>query len=260
MALIPNPQSEILREPNLLIPAKKPTGPVKVNTDHSIAKSCSAFFCPTPKDVSDLITGQTPNAMIGTWGVCNEGVGWRTSADGHLLKYPYNSNYSINGDFTLMWRGYIYDAVSGAMGFMGNRSGAYDNGDWDLYSSGSSSSSEIVFRIKGGGTLYTIFNTNATWPSIHPSLYTIIVTQQNSGTWKVYIQAGLTTIYIETDTDAGTFPFTSLSQDLIINERSDNLTDATDAIFLCGGIWQRALVDEEVFTMRYDPYQLLISA
>lgn len=37
MALIVNPRSELIREPNLLIPGKKPNGPVKVDREHPFA-------------------------------------------------------------------------------------------------------------------------------------------------------------------------------------------------------------------------------
>lgn len=41
MALYPNPQSELMREPNLLIPGKKPVGNVKIDSSNPLARGCS---------------------------------------------------------------------------------------------------------------------------------------------------------------------------------------------------------------------------
>jgi len=42
MPILPNPQSELLREPNLLIPGKKPVGAVKIDWEHPLT---NGMFC-----------------------------------------------------------------------------------------------------------------------------------------------------------------------------------------------------------------------
>ena len=61
MALIPNPNSELLREPNLLIPGKKPIGPVKIDWGHPLAPNCVAAY--------------TFNSQVN---IVNNGVEWYT--------------------------------------------------------------------------------------------------------------------------------------------------------------------------------------
>lgn len=257
---IPNVRSEFLREPNLLIPGKKPVGLVKINWTHSFSKDCSAFFCPTPQNRSDLVSGNQPDVWAGAgWEAIQQEFGWRTSADGHYMQYPYVPGYSLNGDFTLLWRGYIYGEVGGSMGFLSNRVDATATGVWYLSSSGSAGSDEAFFVLRN--TDFTeVLKTDNSWPSVHPELYTLVVTQKNSGaSWKMYNQYGFE-LYTETDTETTQFPFTSLENPLIINELSAAGTSSIDAIFMCGGIFQRAFSDDEVMSLINDPYQLLISA
>jgi len=44
MAIVVNPQSELIREPNLLVPGKKPIGPVKIDWSHPLAKGLVAAY------------------------------------------------------------------------------------------------------------------------------------------------------------------------------------------------------------------------
>jgi hypothetical protein len=44
MALYPNPSSELIREPNLLIPGKKPVGAVKIDWSNALAKDLLSFY------------------------------------------------------------------------------------------------------------------------------------------------------------------------------------------------------------------------
>ena len=250
----------MLREPNLLVPGKKPVGPVKIDWGHSITLDMAASWVPLPSNGAiDLVNNNMPASLIGDgWQAPNGDIGWRTSTDGDELRYSYVKNYSMGGDFTLYWRGYIYGEVAGSMCFMGNLNGAFNPGEWGLISRGDSSLDEILFTIRGDGNTSVIFDTASTWPAIQPGLYTIVVTQKNSGTWKLWNKypGGL---YTETDSDATYLPYTALTQDLVINDRG-NGTDTIDAVYLSGGIWNRALSDDEVNSLIYDPYQFLIPA
>jgi len=260
MAKIPNPQSELLREPNLLIPGKKPVGSVKIDWSHPLAKGWSAFFCPLPHNKSDLVNGNQPEFWSGAgWQTCSEGIGWRKDTDGQLQQYPYVPGYSIDGDFTLMWRGYLYGEIAGLMGFMGQRSGGLSAGEWSWYSNGDASNDEVVF-LHHTTSSSTVFSTLNTWPAVHPELYTLFVTQSNGGnSWKLYVKYG-SSLYTETDTETSEMPFTTVQAPLILNDITIGATNGVDAIYLCGGICQRALSDNEVLSMIADPYQFLIPA
>lgn len=57
-----NPYSEFLREPNLLIPQKRPIGQIKINRTHPLARNL--MLCCVPNRVNrgvDLISGKVPS-------------------------------------------------------------------------------------------------------------------------------------------------------------------------------------------------------
>ena len=45
--MIANPRSELLREPNLLVPGKKPVGPVKIDWNHPLARGLIEYILAT---------------------------------------------------------------------------------------------------------------------------------------------------------------------------------------------------------------------
>ena len=255
-------EEALLREPNLWVPGKKPVGPVKIDSASSMARDISAYFVTLPiNGAVDIVNGNMPSVIAGAgWESCSEGLGWRTSADGHYIQYPYIPAYGLPTDFTIFWRGYIYGEVAASMGFMGSRSGPLSNGEWGFYSNGDATIDELQFLIKdNNGTNF--FLPDSTWPAVHPELYSIVMTMDTATpTATSYVQYGRNK---RTGTEGGTgvpFPFTSNGSDLFLNELSDAFTSGIDAILLSAGIWNRKLSEHEAWALNNDPYQFLIPA
>lgn len=255
-------EESLLREPNLWVPGKKPVGPVKIDSTSSMARDISAYFVPLPiNGAVDIVNGNMPSVIAGAgWESCSEGLGWRTSADGHYIQYPYIPAYGLPTDFTLFWRGYIYGEVAGFMGFMSSRAGAIGDGEWNLYSLGDASNDELQFQIRDNSASETYLPFNV-WPAVHPELYSIVVTMDTAtAICTSYIQYGRNKV-TGTETGAGVpFPFTSFGADLILNEMSNAFTSGIDAILLSAGIWNRKLSEHEAWALNNDPYQFLIPA
>jgi len=57
MAIVWNPRSELIREPNLLVPGKKPIGPVKINWSHPDTKGLIASILCGDGPPRELVTG-----------------------------------------------------------------------------------------------------------------------------------------------------------------------------------------------------------
>ena len=58
MAIVINPASEFLREPNLLVPGKKPLGSVKVDFSNSLSKSVLAVWLVSALGpIRDIVSG-----------------------------------------------------------------------------------------------------------------------------------------------------------------------------------------------------------
>jgi hypothetical protein len=58
MALLVHPQSELIREPRLLVPRQQPLGPVKVNWAHPLTSRLAAYFHFTSQGAVDLVSNQ----------------------------------------------------------------------------------------------------------------------------------------------------------------------------------------------------------
>jgi len=109
MALIVNSRSELIREPNLLIPGKKPVGAVKVDTEHSIGKMVEiAFLGNAPVDIArgKVLTPYSMSfATVGDKGVCANFSGSGS--------YIGDLDYILNVDspWSVMWLEYL-DSVA----------------------------------------------------------------------------------------------------------------------------------------------------
>ena len=71
--MLANAGSELLREPNLVVPYKKPTGPIKINSNHPLSHGLQNLYCPIRTATEPcLITGSrlaTPSTAVGVYGV-----------------------------------------------------------------------------------------------------------------------------------------------------------------------------------------------
>ena len=153
-----NPQSELLREPNLLIPGKKPVGAVRVDQSHELGRKCTGCWLfdgtfidkTTGKKINNLCGSKTLPAII-IDGV--EGGVADIDNGGDTASIPISELYS-GGPYTIAIRANPNEkaGISHMVGVDGNSS----NGEkllrvyW-----GSDGLMDAVFAIVGGGTSIT---------------------------------------------------------------------------------------------------------
>jgi len=87
MAMVPNISSELLREPNLLVPGKRPTGSFKLDVTHPLAPNLVCAV-PTPHRQAELITGVLPT-MSGQAFISHRGIETPDTAWGDIFSYEY---------------------------------------------------------------------------------------------------------------------------------------------------------------------------
>ena len=243
----------MLREPNLLVPGKKPVGPVKIDWSHSLANGLNAYFILNSNQPQDLVTGQT--------GTLNSGASYAPKSNGMTLdiryfqadslSFPYHPNYNIaNLDgFTFLEN--VYQPT---------------NRIANLYIFAPSGSSPTVdgtnlqqilstkymrWQYKEGTTTKYVQSTVPIWPT-DINIDVFYGLRWINGTGYKYWVNNVTDIPITTD-QIGSFdtsePF-----------RIGNISST----FECGhywlGLWKRSLTDAEVLSIKSDPYQFLIPA
>jgi len=113
MALIPNPNSEFLREPNLLIPGKKPVGSVKIDWGNPLAPRdlCLLFRSSVEELVhGDVLTTGNQLNLISNQIQSGEQV---TYFDGNnntpYYTLPHPVDHHVAGDiWSITWRGWKF--------------------------------------------------------------------------------------------------------------------------------------------------------
>ena len=94
MPNIPNPQSEFLREPNLLIPGKKPVGSVKIDWENPITRGLIGWYIFNEIGSQSIVNIARPGVATGTRGGTTT---WHTNANGPILDFGgWNTNAQVD--------------------------------------------------------------------------------------------------------------------------------------------------------------------
>jgi hypothetical protein len=121
MGVLVHPQSELIREPRLLVPGRKPIGPVKINQSHALSdklKNCYGFAGQYAGFGIDIASNK-PTGVYAAFGTITE----KTSELGKCIESPNGSaiglvpNESWAGPCTLLLHAKWYDEDSNWPGY-----------------------------------------------------------------------------------------------------------------------------------------------
>lgn len=261
MGVIVQPSSELLRAPELLLPMRKPIGPVKVDYSNPIAQGIYAYFMVT--ESSGLTVHD--NLISGTEGDLSFGI-----TDASFVQDPDDrplrnnviqlaNGKTVSFNSTLLA---LFDRLSvprGSVSFWFRRTFLDSVSGWPT-----------PFRIDGSTTQVQFFwhNTNNNWTfniyggaknNIPATAFTRDVWTNGIITWdtdtdegKAYANGEL----LLTESSATTTPTTLTKIELNNTANDETEGEFTDIIFWGG----KVLSDVEVLSLYHDPYQFLIPA
>jgi len=249
MAQIPNPNSELLREPNLLIPGKKPVGAVKLDRNHRYAPN---LFCISPNTSTpqELLTATMP-VLTGDAHISHRGI--ETPDAGYDDKCLYTMPFTLNPLSGTFMTGFVNTAAS--LGWASRLWEMVGTGLNNWGDGGSASTCQVVYLAQGSGSMSL---TDSYWTD---GLYHVSTTRI------IYRQAGSpdhydTSAYIDDNNQVvtwlpgdGNFDKTGI---YIRSNAAANSSPVGYTAFMYG--WDYTLSVDAVNDIRRDPYQFLIIA
>ena len=256
----------MLREPNLLIPGKKPVGPVKIDWDHPIAQGLVVFSLFNERKRSgsllNLADETNPGVISGTAAAVNP---YQESLFGVRLKfhpsgltgidelfYEKDNVIANTDDLTMISKG-IVDSISGDQASFGWRGLGGDS-----------------FRLlQSGSTTFTATYIDSSPVAGHnASITTATVSQGSTVTacgrkkgnlLRVFHRLEEGNINTSSDTTGGSGNMRDDGNGNHITPSNSSNSKGNNAIYYFSA-WNRGLSDAEVRSFMIDPYQILIPA
>ena len=251
MAKIPNPYSELFREPNLLTPGKKPVGSVKIDWGHPLTKNLKSFMLCSQHQPEDLVDSSLSSAAVGSWGVEGGNQGWQTDeSQTEYINWPGGGNWDLTGrtEWAMLWCGYFRATPSTLNVLLSNRVSSLSNGEWSFYVT---SNRQVVLLYRQANANTTIQTAVNILPA-GASFISAIVTQKNSGTWRIGANGSETDVSNTTN-----MPWTTFL-DQAISVGASYSANGIGGVSYCAAMWHRNLLAEETESLYRDPYQFLI--
>jgi len=246
---IPNPRSLYYREPNLLIPGKKPVGPVKIDWDHPTTRDLKILHYVQGLQARDLVKDIFPKDYDGTWTVDSEGYSLTVSGNGGGLEYADLEDARLGGTaFTIWWRG-IPTETNNNDAFIGRRN-SFSDGYWAV---ATSASQTVKFFCHNGSPSDVTFGGLSAY-SLNEKL-SLYITCDGVQEFKRIINYTKST-----DTDSGAIPSGNNTHDFNINTLQYGGNNELNGVNYIAGIWHRELSDAECYSLTDDPYQFIIPA
>ena len=256
MVLIPdlvhiaNINSELLREPNLLIPGKKPIGPVKIDWEHPLTSGL--VFCDLFR--SELVNGLVPTTDANTstkvlpeHGMSNYFPGDNTD---EAVRYDYTKVPTFDNVTITMIMSNDYTSDESLPAWLTLFDGTDDNTRFI----------RILYRADTKQYRFRLFTSAATnldiLPGSFPANRVIILT---------FVYDGVNMRIYQDGTDKGniakTGSITAANSDWILG--SDYVSDAdtkAHSVIPLFMIHNRGLTPKEITELNKDPYQILVPA
>ena len=239
----------MLREPNLLIPGKKPVGPVKIDWSHPLAPK---LFCavPTQQNIAELVHSVLPTlggeAYISHRGVETPGTGWDDSVFYPMPFIVPDKNFTIMTGFVNTSASYNYEST---MWFI-------DDNENRFISSDSGNKSKFFCNHRNAGISNGSLTVNFWEDGLDHTLSMTITPNPNSAYFDINISLDETyTVIADTRLIGGTALQTGVYvRSLGANNGSP--TGYTKYFYM----WDKALSTADRIAIKFDPYQFLIPA
>ena len=232
----------MLREPNLLVPGKKPVGPVKIDWSHPSANGLVGCYLLNSTAVVNLAKGKVGN-MLPAEGVIKGNNAYfpyhleTGEAEGHLIDL-YSDD--LMPEATIMTSGY-QAFVDIGYGRYWTETGA-DGSEFTI----SNRTTDNRFTLKVGGTAWYIFGT----VSVNPQVVSLSW-DQVTGDQRFITQTAKTT---------RTSAFSPPTNAQVKLGARANYHDYGCEWLYWVYFWNRVISDKEEANIRLDPYQFLIPA
>ena len=246
----------MLREPNLLVPGKKPVGPVKIDWSHSLSNGLKSFIVPLQiNGAVDLVKGNLPTVLTSTWVARLQGQALEnadpTSSLTDQVAYKDDPDYALGAyPFTVVWSGYLYSYPGAAAGLMA-RDSSFGAGLWGVYYS----DTEFKWACYSSSFQVTGFSSFTDAQNL-PKRVTVIITCDGVSKLNKYTNNIKYTV-----TDANLIPTGAGTHIFKFNQYGNTgNSDGIDGYTYHTGIWHRQLSDVECEQIYADPYQILIPA
>lgn len=243
-----------VRSPELLIPGRKPVGPVEIDWTHPLSKSLVFCCVLTPTGTFDLVSGKqlsysgthTPGSRGGEMMWVFDGA-----SDNFQLDQPPNMA-DMGGSMTVLWRGALDTVTSKVHVFAGCH--ATTNGSSNNYFDFRTDSSGNAVCVRADSAGYAINDgPQLTANALLTVTYKVTGGTSTAGTFCVNGKS--TAASISTDTSSNGTP--STTEPIWIGQRRDS-----GSICLQGGMsmvagWSRELTDTENESVTLNPFQFL---
>ena len=245
----------MLREPNLLVPRKKPVGPVKIDWSHSLANGLK--FCVAPTTSAFELTEYNPPVVSGDMFI---GVG-----EGGLC---YTGSNSANSDYySYQANGLRHDYVDLSIFSVMKSTASFENYSTIVSRNYDGSTVPFVFNLKENVTSIGGFSWyNGGWDNLRSTAWEALAGDSKihslAGTYKASPKSRK--LYIDGVFDTSDVPSIALPTGNTLPIDVGNYIFAGDNRFYgdiyCVYIFNRNLSSSEVASLSADPYQFLIPA
>jgi len=244
-----NPQSELIREPNLLVPKKLPIGRVKIDWNHSLTNTLLGCWLPGSSPLNMVDNGMSTIISAGGYPKINgNGAEFSRGADDRYLTnfYPGTGVMGGGNAFTAFVR---FTVNTDPAGVASEVLGCNDGSNHRLYF-GLDTLSVSVF---GCGNRSTQLNALPRTISIGETIDLVLLRTLGSGTAKIYFGA-------EFLGSVGT-SFSGTSSDPIYLSSEDTSTTVDNSFTVKHFYWfAEEFSVSKIRDITDDPYQFLIPA
>jgi len=268
MPNIPNPYSELLREPNLLIPGKKPVGAVKIDRPHSLSAGLMSYGLASDYVLYDLAAKTTAqfysNKATLTTSPAGRTLRFNDTTNAEAIVMPY-----LLGKFDGLTEATVYVRCR----FHGNSSTDEDSlfGQWsNLQGAADANGRRVLLRYDSANQEIDIFTYTSVQDGIVVSAPDVddgnihdIVYRFKSSSHEVFFDgvslgSGATTGAALLSTSTSKYLEIMGGHEVTGSTGSQNDSPRFD--LFTWGVWNRGLTDVEVRELKFDPYQFLVPA
>lgn len=264
MTAIPNSNSILLRDPNLIIPGRKPFTPVKIDWSHRLTDGLvfAVVFMETQR--IELVSNRL-YTLRNTAYIRQSSLVTTTGGDNSAHVQAVDELYETVADISIVWKGRTGATLSNnaAMCSIPYDTSAPWSGPWntfDFLRNGSTTEIRLFWATAGGPTTYTVCDSASGAISADTeSHFGVSLEYGTSGDCRFFVNGSLHSNTSPTSNDPPYFGGQKL--DVVVNSNdyqglstNESMQGRCDHCY----IWNRPITDKEHSDIYDDPYQFLM--
>jgi len=245
-----HPHSELIREPGLLIPRRKPAGPVAINRSHPLAPS-DYWLLNRRYGLANLANPANPLLPVGSYDwrqddLCYDGSSQITN---HLVAaQSYNTTAMASGSSNFFLISFTNHNIITDTGYLSMGANYFDSSPFFFFYSDAPADNHEAFC--DGGYKYTSDTIDRNG---HRS--TMAIQFRASGYITVYLD-----FEVKLYANYGTFAHTAAADYLFLNSSYKRSGEAYIEYYYCYVALDTEYSDEQAIRLMRDPYQFLVPA